>query len=71
MKLAFFPEAEAEFEEAWLFYESRRLGLGDELYTEYRVALERLFAAPHAQRALPGGSRQKNSTGSRTGSSIG
>ena len=40
------PNAEADLREAWLWYESQRTGLGDELLTEIQAAIRRLESDP-------------------------
>ena len=40
------PNAEADLREAWLWYESLRSGLGDELLTEVHAAIRRLETDP-------------------------
>ena len=45
------PNAEADLREAWLWYESQRAGLGDELLMEIRAAIRRLETDPE-QRPL-------------------
>ena len=40
------PNAEADVQEAWSWYESQRAGLGDELLMEIRAAVRRLEMDP-------------------------
>ena len=40
------PNAEADLREAWLWYESQRAGLGDELLGEVHAAIRRLETDP-------------------------
>jgi plasmid stabilization system protein ParE len=40
------PNAEADVLEAWLWYESQRAGLGDELLIDIRAAIRRLETDP-------------------------
>ncbi|HEV2436364.1 MAG TPA: type II toxin-antitoxin system RelE/ParE family toxin [Verrucomicrobiae bacterium] len=40
------PNAEADVREAWLWYESQRAGLGDELLIDIRAAIRRLESDP-------------------------
>ena len=40
------PNAEADVREAWLWYESQRAGLGDELLIDIRAAIRRLENDP-------------------------
>jgi toxin ParE1/3/4 len=40
------PNAEADVREAWLWYESQRTGLGDELLIDIRAAIRRLESDP-------------------------
>ncbi|HTX21142.1 MAG TPA: type II toxin-antitoxin system RelE/ParE family toxin [Candidatus Aquilonibacter sp.] len=40
------PNAEADLREGWLWYESQRAGLGDELLIEIRAAIHRLETDP-------------------------
>jgi plasmid stabilization system protein ParE len=43
------PNAEADVREAWLWYESQRPGLGDELLTEVHAAIRRLESDPECR----------------------
>lgn len=43
------PRAEADLREAWVWYESQRPGLGDELLTEVHAAIRRLESDPERQ----------------------
>jgi toxin ParE1/3/4 len=40
------PNAEADLQEAWLWYESQRLGLGDEFLVEIHAAIRLLETNP-------------------------
>lgn len=40
------PNAEADLREAWLWYETQRAGLGDELLREVHAAIRRLETNP-------------------------
>ena len=40
------PNAEADLREAWLWYDSQRAGLGDELLIEIRAAIRQLETDP-------------------------
>lgn len=53
----FFPEATAELEEAFEFYETRA-GLGNDFKSEARHALELVMEHPRAWQPLGGGLRQ-------------
>jgi len=46
------PEAESEYEEGFKFYESRRLGLGEEFADEVGVVLARIAASPQFYRKV-------------------
>ena len=46
MRIELHPEARAELRSAVLWYEERRIGLGDEFVTELSAALNRIASAP-------------------------
>ncbi|MGM0577143.1 MAG: type II toxin-antitoxin system RelE/ParE family toxin [Myxococcota bacterium] len=52
------PEAEVDLEEAYLWYEAQRTGLGDELVLEVERALDRVGERPAAFRVSHRGLRQ-------------
>lgn len=55
---AFFPEAIAELEEAFRFYEARSPGLGHDFRSEARHALDLVREHPRAWKPVGGGLRQ-------------
>jgi plasmid stabilization system protein ParE len=48
MKFSFHPDAEAEFDQAVAYYESRQSGLGLDLADEVLVAVARILDYPNA-----------------------
>jgi len=52
------PPARAELEEAFDFYEDRRLGLGDELTADYESAVAKILRNPTIGRRLTGDVRR-------------
>lgn len=50
--VVFRREAQADFDEAYLWYERRREGLGDEFLASVQEALERVAQSPEAPRIL-------------------
>ncbi len=58
IQLLVHPEAESDLREAYLWYEARRTGLGDELMDEADQAFKRIIDAPLRARTLHRGSRR-------------
>ena len=54
----FYPEAVAELEEAYQFYEGRFPGLGSDFKAEARHALALVLEQPHAWKPIGGALRQ-------------
>ena len=52
-------EAEAEFREAAIFYESQASGLGDDLIAEVKGAIESVVRYPEAGPVVRGGARRR------------
>ncbi len=52
------PEAECDLRDAYLWYEARRSGLGDELLAQADQAFARISEGPLRPRALHRGSRR-------------
>jgi mRNA-degrading endonuclease RelE of RelBE toxin-antitoxin system len=59
-KLDFHPEAETEFEEALLWYQSQREGLEEEFYSEYLVLEKRIEESPYQFPAILENIRKAN-----------
>jgi len=54
VRIELHPEARAELRSAVLWYEERRIGLGDEFVTEISAALNRIASAPETFPRWPG-----------------
>jgi plasmid stabilization system protein ParE len=59
VNVRFLSEARAELDDAGLYYESAKPGLGDEFYAEVGTALAFIVQAPHACPPSAFGTRRK------------
>ncbi len=60
MRVVRHPEAPCELEQAALWYEDRRPGLGMDFLEEYRATLRRIMAEPGRWRIIRGENRKLN-----------
>jgi plasmid stabilization system protein ParE len=54
VRLELHPEAQAELRSAAVWYDERRLGLGDEFIADVSATLDRIGATPESYPAWPG-----------------